>query len=317
MIRGLLEKIMNKIIFVSEDKRKIKDLKFRTGHLLVLSFILISLIAYASFEVAKSITEEESSHEIAKLMQKNDALNEELLKISSKIEYLKDVTAQIQKIDDQLRVESNLPEVDNNIRKLGVGGSGIEYYLNDNITEKQKEVIQSQKISIDELERQLEFELSSYESLLSHIKVVEDSLRHLPLMIPIPEEVYRLTDQFGRRMHPVLGVMKNHQGIDLGCKTGTPVYATADGYVRRAGPNGGYGNYIQIIHKNKVKKYGFETRYAHLSVIHVKKGEYVKRGDLIGEVGSTGRSTAPHLHYEVRYKGRPFDPQEYYFLTLR
>lgn len=310
---------MNKIIFVSHDKRKVRDFKYKVSNLLLGLFLVVGLISYVSFEVSKKITENAKAQEIAKLLQKNDALSDELSKIASKIEYLKDVTAQIQKIDDQLRVESNLPEVDNNIRKLGVGGSGVQYYLNENITEDQKTVIQNQKISIDELERQLEFELDSYQVLLKHIKLVEDSLRHLPLMVPIPEEVYRLTDQFGRRLHPVLGVMKNHRGIDLGCKKGTPVYATADGYVRRSGPNGGYGNYVQILHQNKNnnKDYGYETRYAHLSVIHVKKGQYVKRGDLIGEVGSTGRSTAPHLHYEVRYQGRPLNPQEYYFLTLR
>lgn len=115
-----------------------------------------------------------------------------------------------------------------------------------------------------------------------------------------------LTSDFGMRTHPILGGRRNHKGIDLAQPTGTPVYATADGVVSKAEPFSTYGNYIQIEHGGEL-----QTRYAHLSGYAVGAGEMVRRGQLIGYVGSTGRSTGPHLHYEVRVAGEAVDPRPY------
>jgi murein DD-endopeptidase MepM/ murein hydrolase activator NlpD len=115
-----------------------------------------------------------------------------------------------------------------------------------------------------------------------------------------------LTSDFGMRTHPVLGGRRNHKGIDLAQPTGTPVYATADGFVSKAEPFSSYGNYIQIEHGGEM-----QTRYAHLSGYNVAAGQQVHKGDLIGFVGSTGRSTGPHLHYEVRVAGEAVDPTPY------
>ncbi len=106
------------------------------------------------------------------------------------------------------------------------------------------------------------------------------------------------TSSYGMRSHPVLGGMRQHKGIDLAAPTGTPVYATADGTVERADWFSSYGLYISIEHGAEL-----ETRYAHMSRLAVAAGERVKKGDVIGYVGSTGRSTGPHLHYEVRVAG--------------
>ncbi|WP_394730384.1 M23 family metallopeptidase [Altererythrobacter sp. GH1-8] len=114
---------------------------------------------------------------------------------------------------------------------------------------------------------------------------------------------YRLSSGYGMRNHPVLGRRKAHKGIDLAAPTGTPVYATADGIVTKAKWFSSYGLYISIDHSADL-----ETRYAHLSKLAVEAGEFVKKGDLIGYVGSTGRSTGPHLHYEVRIDGVAVDP---------
>lgn len=122
----------------------------------------------------------------------------------------------------------------------------------------------------------------------------------------MPVEGVRLTSDYGMRTHPVLGKRRAHKGVDLAGPTGTPVYATADGYVSRASRFGSYGHYIQIEHGGEL-----QTRYAHLSGYAVKAGERVTKGDLIGYVGSTGRSTGPHLHYEVRVAGEAVDPRPY------
>ncbi len=122
----------------------------------------------------------------------------------------------------------------------------------------------------------------------------------------MPLEGAALTSGFGMRTHPVLGGRRQHQGIDLAAPTGTPVYATADGVVGRADWYSSYGLYISINHGASM-----ETRYAHLSRLAVAAGDNVKKGDLIGYVGSTGRSTGPHLHYEVRVEGLAVNPIPY------
>lgn len=122
----------------------------------------------------------------------------------------------------------------------------------------------------------------------------------------MPLEQARVSSSYGMRDHPVLRKRARHNGIDLAAPSGTPIYATADGIVERANYFGSYGNYIQIGHGNAI-----ETRFAHLSRIVVKDGAQVRKGDLIGFVGSTGRSTGPHLHYEVRIDGSPVDPRPF------
>ena len=122
----------------------------------------------------------------------------------------------------------------------------------------------------------------------------------------MPLEGAALTSSFGMRTHPVLGGRRQHTGIDLAAPTGTPVYATADGIVSRADWYSSYGLYISVEHGASM-----QTRYAHLSRLAVASGDSVKKGDLIGYVGSTGRSTGPHLHYEVRVEGLAVNPIPY------
>ena len=119
-----------------------------------------------------------------------------------------------------------------------------------------------------------------------------------------------LTSDYGMRTHPVLGGRRNHKGVDLAQPTGTPVYATADGIVSMAERYSSYGNYIQIEHGGEL-----QTRFGHLSAFAVGAGEQVHKGQLIGYVGSTGRSTGPHLHYEVRVAGEAVDPRPYMVAT--
>ena len=122
----------------------------------------------------------------------------------------------------------------------------------------------------------------------------------------MPVEGIRLTSSYGMRDHPILRQRRQHNGVDLAAEHGTPVYATADGRVGKAQYFGSYGNYVQIEHGGQL-----QTRYAHLSGYTVEAGAQVKKGDLIGYIGSTGRSTGPHLHYEVRVEGQPVDPTPY------
>lgn len=118
-----------------------------------------------------------------------------------------------------------------------------------------------------------------------------------------PVSGVNLSSGFGMRVHPVLGGRRAHNGVDFAAPTGTPIYATADGVVSRAEWFGGYGLYVALEHGGEI-----QTRYGHMSRINVQAGQQVRKGDVIGFVGSTGRSTGPHLHYEVRIAGTPVNP---------
>lgn len=121
-----------------------------------------------------------------------------------------------------------------------------------------------------------------------------------------PLDAYRLSSNYGMRTHPVLGGLRGHKGADMAAPSGTPIYATADGLVSKAEWFSSYGNFIAIGHGGEL-----ETRFGHLSRIAVTAGQRVSKGDIIGYVGSTGRSTGPHLHYEVRVAGQAVDPAPY------
>ena len=121
-----------------------------------------------------------------------------------------------------------------------------------------------------------------------------------------PIERMSLSSSYGMRVHPITGKLARHNGVDIPAPYGTPIYATADGIVGRAQRLGGYGNYVEIEHGNAI-----ETRYGHMSSFVVQPGQQVKKGDVIGYVGSTGRSTGNHLHYEVRIDGEPVNPMPF------
>ncbi len=143
---------------------------------------------------------------------------------------------------------------------------------------------------------------------IEKIKLTATQINILNRSIPngFPIEYKRISDGFGYRIHPILKRKDFHVGIDLTAKSGTPIYAPADGVVEYAKKKGAYGNYLLINHP-----YGFKTAYGHLKSFAVKEGDYISKGDIIGYVGNTGRSTGPHLHYEVRYLQKWLNPQHF------
>lgn len=165
--------------------------------------------------------------------------------------------------------------------------------------------------NIDLLDRQLYAQSLSFDELRNQALSQRDKIDHVPGVLPINIEDYTMSSGYGYRVDPVYGGTRFHEGLDFAAPAGTPVYATAAGIVKLAGLNGGYGNCVEIDHG-----YNYLTRFGHLSKIDVREGATVRRGDKIGEVGSTGKSTGPHLHYEVRFKKQPMNPVNYYFLDI-
>lgn len=151
---------------------------------------------------------------------------------------------------------------------------------------------------IDLLDRRLYSQIRSFDQLREGAVAQKAKMDHVPGILPVGTAGTTLAAGFGILRDPVSGARKMHEGIDYAAPEGTAVYATADGIVESAGRREGFGNCIEIAHG-----YNYMTRYAHLSDMTVEEGSKVKRGDLIGRIGSTGRSSGPHLHYEVRFKG--------------
>jgi murein DD-endopeptidase MepM/ murein hydrolase activator NlpD len=139
---------------------------------------------------------------------------------------------------------------------------------------------------------------------LDKLAMLKQIISNLPLAYPISNPEMQST--FGRRVDPFTGHLAFHSGLDMSGPAGTKIFSTADGKVSSAGYNGAYGNAVDIDHG-----YGVSTRYGHMSRILVKEGQEVHKGDLIGIQGSTGRSTGPHVHYEVRYRGQAMDPKNF------
>lgn len=165
---------------------------------------------------------------------------------------------------------------------------------------------------LDLLDRKIMAQSLSFDQLRNTILEQKDKIAHIPSILPLAIEDYTVASGYGMRKHPIDSVMKFHEGLDFSASIGTNVFATADGTVSYASVKNGYGNCIDIDHG-----YNYLTRYGHLSQILVKNGQEVKRGDLIGKVGSTGKSTGPHLHYEVRFKGKAQNPVDYYLADFK
>ncbi len=195
------------------------------------------------------------------------------------------------------------------IRKAGFGGvnryKSLEGY--DNST-----MIVNLTKQMDVLSKRIVVQSKSLDEIVKMAANKEEMLASIPAIQPVKrEQLTRMASGFGMRMHPILKIMKMHDGMDFTAKKGTPIYATGNGTVIKAERSRTFGNVVYIDHG-----YGYKTIYAHMSKIATRKGKKVKRGDLIGYVGNTGRSVGPHLHYEVRKNGRPVNPIYYYYGDL-
>lgn len=226
------------------------------------------------------------------------------------------------RLDNSLKIMANIQNRDDNFYRVmmqmdpvgyGQRMAGLDnekrYHELKNIPDAGLVKLLTQRLDL--FERQLYAQSLSFDQLRATASKQKDKLAHIPSVIPINIKDFTMSSGYGVRRDPIYGSSKFHTGLDFAAKTGTPVFATADGKVTEAGRQSGYGNCIDISHG-----YNYLTRYAHLSEILVKPGQEVKRGEMIGKVGSTGKSTGPHLHYEVRFKDEPQNPVNYYFMDL-
>ena len=230
--------------------------------------------------------------------------------LSHRLDEALGVMQDIQQRDDNLyRVVLQADPVSDAIRKAGYGGTNRYEQLMDMAN---AELVMNTTQKMDMLNRQLYIQSKSFDEVVDLCKGHDEMLKCIPAIMPVSnKDLKKTASGYGTRIDPIYNTPKFHAGMDFSANIGTPVYATGDGKVIKAGWETGYGNLIQVDHG-----FGYVTWYAHLSKYKVRPGQKVVRGEVIGEVGNTGKSTGPHLHYEVHVKGKVQNPVNYYFMDL-
>lgn len=241
------------------------------------------------------------------LRKENKILRTENEVLGKRIDQSFKVLRAIQERDDYMyRAIYQADPVSPSMRNSGVG-SLDRYARLDNVTNPN--LIINTAMKMDMLDKQLAIQSKSLDEIHEMILSQKDRIHHTPSIQPVAnKDLKRMASGYGMRIDPVYGTIRMHEGMDFTAPVGTHVYATADGVVSSVKVNiGGYGKCIDIDHG-----YNISTKYAHLDKFLVKEGDKVTRGQVIAEVGDTGKSTGPHLHYEVRIKGVPQNPAYYY-----
>jgi len=233
--------------------------------------------------------------------------------LNTEVDQLRGILNNIEQRDDNIyRAVLGAEPIDKAVRDAGIGGAERYADIKDKNID-QEELIVSLHEKIDQLRRKLYIESKSQDEVIQLAEHKEKQLAAVPAIQPVSnKQLLALASGFGMRIHPVYKVKKMHTGIDFAASIGTPIYATADGKVMEVSIKfSGYGKMVEIDHG-----FGFRTRYAHMHDFAVRPGQQVRRGDLIGYVGNTGLSTAPHLHYEVLLNGNHINPVHYFFNDL-
>lgn len=268
------------------------------------AFVTAALISYFAFQFVGSPNEKFLRIQNAQLRQDFEDLNDSVAQIEMKM--------------------AELEKRDNTVYRSIFEATPLPDSARATFLEKQQEIAKVESMSGFELVRSIGQTLNnlknriaaqnvSYGQINNLINNKEKLLAATPAIQPISnKDLSRIASGFGYRIDPIYKTVKMHAGLDFTAPQGTPIYATADGVIKVAGrSDGGYGNHVVINHG-----FGYETLYGHMYRIKARRGQTVKRGDLIGYVGSTGKSTGPHCHYEVHKNGQRLDPVYFFYNDL-
>lgn len=291
--------------FVELKPKRSKVIK-KAALLLLASVVLAGVISLGMDKVIG--TPQELS-----LLEENEALQEQLYLVKERMNEFSDQLSSLAEHDQELyRTILQADPISDDVRMVGVGGTDV-YEEFDRFSPTTTEILKETAAQLDELERRVNLQNHSYRELSTLAGKRSDWLMQMPAIMPVDNG--RISSGFGMRLHPILRIRRMHAGIDFTLPVGTPIHATGDGVVRKAGENSGLGKYIELHHPAT----GYSTVYGHLSSIPkaIRVGKKVKRGEQIGLSGNTGLSSAPHLHYEVRDKNRkPINPVLFFLPSM-
>lgn len=281
-----------------------KDRLIRLFSFLATGFVIGAIFFFISFNYLESPKER-------MLQKENNQLKMQYALLNKRMDQVSAVLEDVQHRDDAIyRTIFEAEPIADNIRKAGFGGVNrykeLEGYRN---SELMRETTQK----LDKLSKQLYIQSKSFDEVYEMAKKKEEMLESIPAIQPVSnKDLTRMASGFGYRIHPIYKTKKLHTGMDFSAARGTEIYSTGKGKVVEVESSArGYGNHIVIDHG-----YGYRTLYAHMSNFNVRVGQEVKRGQLIGYIGNTGTSVAPHLHYEVHKNREKVNPVNFYFNDL-
>ena len=297
---------MKNIIIQKESKTGVRQWHFDRIQALTFACSALIVIGVSLFFVSDQLSHYLYEKRLKDFRANYENVSKNLESLKSKLNYLDTQINKIEEKDNAIRTYAGMPIIDKDIRKLGVGGHLADVNFSDNLAPIINKELSILEMDVEKLSREVNLELTSYTSIYNKVQEDINRISKIPSIRPV--EGGYLNSTFGYRNDPIDHVRRFHQGQDITVKSGTPVLSPADGVVKRAYYAGGFGNHIKLEHGS-----GYTTLFAHLSKINVKHGQIVKRGEIIGHTGNTGRSTAPHLHYEIHHNGKPQNPLDYFF----
>ncbi len=292
------------IMFLSEGARKVRQIKVPKCFFTLLLLAALCGGGFLAWMVRDYLEVKNEVPEVSRLINENRQQSVQLLALSQKIDQINKKMQELRAFDYKLRVMVNMEAEDEEGQFLGMGGSNAFVFDSDQAEDKShRQLVRLMHQSLESLDDEVAICTREKEELFKYLENQKAMLRCTPSIWPTKGWV---TSEFGTRVSPFTNQKEFHQGVDISTRKGTPILAPADGVVSEVGSNYGYGKIISLKHG-----YGLKSRYAHLDKILVKNGEHVERGQTIALVGSTGRTTGPHLHYEVHLNGVPVNPLRY------
>jgi len=265
------------------SSEKLRQINFSLTDFALFFIFLLAVSVGVNYYLSVKFSTDYYKVKIDQAEKEYSDISQELL---DKVDKMEKELALLEEKDGEMRTYAALPPLNEDIKEMGTGGSEIEKHNEDDPST----ILDKLKNTIDSLSYTLDAQKNSYDIIFNKIKSNEKMYRHIPSIMPV-ESAY-LGSQYGYRTDPIDGKRRMHRGQDFAVNLNTPVLATGDGVVTKAQYDSGWGRYIKIDHG-----YGYETIYAHLYKINVKKGQKIKRGDVIGKSGNSGRAAGFHLHY--------------------
>ena len=288
----------NKFSFQFLSSDKLHQINFTLSNFLIFFGVFIAALLVLNYSLSLRLSEDYYKIKLEETDQKYSEVSQELL---DRITQLENELKLIEEKDSELRTYATLAPLSDDVKAQGVGGSEVGMNLNT----VDDSSIMFLKEKVDSLAFAVNIQKDSFNTIFNKIKSNEKMYRHIPSISPVKGYI---GSKYGYRTDPIDGKRRMHSGLDFPVNLNTDVVATGDGVVTKAQYDSGWGRYIKIDHG-----YGYETVYAHLWKINVKKGQKVKRGDKIGKSGNSGRAAGFHLHYEVHKNNKTVDPLNYFF----
>jgi murein DD-endopeptidase MepM/ murein hydrolase activator NlpD len=289
-------------LYLPDGASEPRTLRVRRSVAVGLATTVLVALGASGWTVLHYSSRLKDAYRVEILEAENHELRAEVGGLEDELETLRRQVAQNFDFQKKARILANLDDLGDDVAEVGIGGptfvvgrsvTGLDAATRDRLL--------GARADIDKLMRQARLQRQEYEEILSHLEEANREVRTTPSLRPV--NVGFVSSRYGWRMDPITGRRTMHRGVDFSARLGTPVQATADGVVTFSGVFQTYGNVVELSHGG-----GFVTRYGHLQRRLVQKGQRVTRGDVIGRVGSTGRSTFSHLHYEVERQGERVDP---------